>query len=331
MFEIAVFATLLVTSDPAPSPAPALAETDRVRIVEAFRLADTIGDRIWPDWSKAPFAILLITSDYEFLIRHDRPSDDFTALGDKESIAGHKVFFRARTFDPKLLATFPAVGGVSTIVVGQAENTSAKTSTPWVVTLMHEHFHQLQNSQPGYYADVEALGLARGDQSGMWMLNYEFPYATPEVKNQFAVMCQALADALRESGPEKTAAFLDARKKFQSLVSVDDAKYFAFQTWQEGIARYTEFRVAALAATDYQPSPEFKALADFTPFDVTARAILDAIDKELASPRLDEEKRVAFYALGASEGLLLDRVNREWRARYFQEKFSLDGLFQPRE
>ncbi len=31
---------------------PSLPEVDRVRLAEAFRLGDRIGDRVWPGWSK---------------------------------------------------------------------------------------------------------------------------------------------------------------------------------------------------------------------------------------------------------------------------------------
>ena len=65
--------------------------------------------------------------------------------------------FARRTQQINFLATFPAVGGVSTVVIGQAENTFKKTSVPWVVTILHEHFHQLQMSQPTYYKEVDAI------------------------------------------------------------------------------------------------------------------------------------------------------------------------------
>ena len=81
-----------------------------------------------------------------------------------------------------------------TIVVGQAANTQFKTSPRWAITLLHEHFHQLQDTQPRYFAGVDSLGLARGDQTGMWMLNYAFPYAAAEVKEQFSVLCKSLVD-----------------------------------------------------------------------------------------------------------------------------------------
>ena len=160
---------------------PSVPEVDRIRIAEAFEIGQTLGNRIWKDWNKAPFAVLLVTPENEFLIRHPKPSQDFTLIG-YDSLLRSEVYFRKRTFSPNLLATFPAVGGVSTIVIGQAENTEKKNSSDWVITMLHEHFHQLQNSQPNYYADVDALNLSGGDQTGMWMLNYAFPYSSTEVK-----------------------------------------------------------------------------------------------------------------------------------------------------
>jgi hypothetical protein len=311
---------------------PAMADADRTRIAEAFRLADAVGNRVWPNWDKAPFAVLLVTPEHEFLVRHPKPSDDFTA-GNDDPLLKHKVWHRKRKFSPQLLATFPAVGGVPTIVIGQAERTAAKTSTRWVVTLLHEHFHQVQNSQPRYYAEVDALGLARGDQTGMWMLNYPFPYESPKVKDRFAALAKALAEALRarqqSDFPKKLSACVEARKGLRDVLEPDDYKYLAFQAWQEGIARYTEYHVAALAAAEYEPSVAFRQLKDYTPFKDDAAATLAGIEKELTTVQLDKAKRTAFYALGAAEGLVLDAARPDWRKRYFEDKFTLDPHFLP--
>jgi hypothetical protein len=329
--SIALFA--LFASAPAVyADTPAIPEIDRIRIAEAFRLAEAIGNQVWPDWDKAPFAVLLITNEHEFLIRHPKPSDDFTSIGE-DTLLKSKVWYRKRMFDTHLQATFPAVGGVSTIVMGQAENTASKTSTRWVITLLHEHFHQLQNSQPRYFANVDSLGLARGDMTGMWMLNYAFPYTTLEVKDEFAAMSKLLVDVLKAKPQadfdKKLTSYLGARKKFQSLLKSDDYKYFAFQVWQEGIARYTEYRVADLAAAKYEPTKEFAKLKDYTTFKDEAKAILERVEKELASMQLDKAKRTAFYPLGAAEGLVLDRAKPDWQKHYFQEPFSLDVQFRP--
>lgn len=311
---------------------PALPEIDRVRLAETFRVADRLGDRLWPGWSKAPFAVLLVTQEYEFLVRHPKPSSDFTKL-EFDRRLNSDVFYRKRVFANNLLATFPAIKGspISTIVVGQAEHTQAKTSTPWVVTLLHEHFHQLQDSQPNFYADVNALNLTGGDQTGMWMLNYPFPYDRAEVQQQFATMSKLLVAAVeapKSQRAKKVREYLQARQKFKSLLAANDDKYLSFQFWKEGIARYTEYHIARMAAANYRASPEFRALQDYRSFQDVAKSTRERIFQQLLSQSLGESKREVVYPFGAAEGLLLDQIKPGWRKRYFVEKFDLQRLFR---
>ena len=263
---------------------------DRIRLAEAFRIGQSLGNRVWKGWDKAPFAVLLVTPENEFLIRHPRPSKDFTLIG-YDSLLKSNVYFRKRTQAIHFLATFPAVGGVSTIVIGQAENTLKKTSTPWVITVLHEHFHQLQSSQPTYYAEVEALNLSRGDQSGMWMLNFAFPYKDDRIKEQFAALSKLLAKALqakkKSDFSESLSAYLQARKAFQQMLTRDDYRYFSFQIWQEGIARYTEFRMADLAAKKYRPTKEFRALKDYVTAEQLCRQSIEIRRKILGENHPD--------------------------------------------
>jgi len=310
---------------------PSLREIDRVRLAEAFRLSEKLGDGLWAGWTKAPFAVLLVTPDKEFLINHPRPSEDFVSLG-RDAKLNCNVYYRDRKFQTNLLATFPAVGGVSTIVIGQAENTASKTSTPWVITLLHEHFHQLQDSQPNFFKDVEALNLSRGDQTGMWMLNYPFPYATPEVSQQVSILSRLIVEAIEAKTQAvfatKLASYLEVRDALKKMLSADDYKYFSFQLWKEGMARYTEDRVAHWAASKYHPTREFRELKDFTTFAAVAAQVRQGIVHELSTMKLEDYKRVAFYPLGAGEGLMLDRANPKWRSRYFAEKFNNENYFK---
>jgi hypothetical protein len=309
---------------------PALPEIDRIRLAEAFNLGSALGNRVWKEWDKAPFAVLLVTPEYEFLIRHPGPTGDFTLIG-HDALLNSDVHFRKRQFQTDFQATFPAVGGVSTIVIGQAENTASGTSTPWVVTVMHEHFHQLQDSQPNFYEQVAALNLSQGDQTGMWMLNYKFPYESYEVRQQFFVMSRLLADALKSKEnavfSANLSAYLTAKQQLRSMLKEDDYKYLSFQLWKEGIARYTEYHVAKLAATDYKPTKAFAALKDFTAYRNVADRVIDRILSELSTLEFEKSKRVSFYAMGAGEGLSLDRTNSSWRDLYFIGMFSLDRYF----
>jgi len=310
---------------------PHLSEVDRIRLREAFALGANLGNRVWADWDQAPFAVLLVTPETEFLIRHPNPTRDFILLSHDRFLKSN-IYFRKRSFSTTLLATFPAVNGISTIVVGQAENTDAKTSTAWVVTLLHEHFHQLQDSQPNTFQDVTALNLSRGDTSGMWMLNYAFPYDSPAVKQQINALSRMLADAVETKGKHEFSAkvveYLAARQVLKKLLSPDDYNYFSFQLWKEGIARFTEYRIARLAAEKQKPSKAFQDLKDFTSFKSVADAIQNTILRELTTLELDQYKRVAFYPIGAGEGLLLDRINPHWQRQYFAEKFYLERYFK---
>jgi hypothetical protein len=314
------------TATPVAAPlTPALASDDRIRIAEAFRLGDAIGDSIWAGWTTAPFAVLLVTPEREFLVRHPRPSADFTRIG-YDSLLRSEVLVRERTLSPALLATFPAVGGMPTIVVGTPRATG-KSSTEWVLTLLHEHFHQLQTSRPDYYARVDALGLARGDQTGMWMLNYAFPYDSAVVQSRFGALAAHLDSALSATAPDvRRSHWLAARVARASLRAAlppDDERYLAFQIWQEGVARYTELRAARFAARHFTPSPAFRALADFIPFDVAAARIESGIRAGLRAP-LGRDRRVVFYPVGAATALLLDEDNEGWKQAYLSGEMRLE-------
>jgi hypothetical protein len=244
--------------------------------------------------------------------------------------AGHSmlleadIWSRPKQFDPGLLATFPAFGPPAVVVIGRAEATG-KRSVAWVLTLLHEHFHQYQMSEPGYFAEVEQLGLSGGDQTGTWMLNYPFPYESPKVASAFASVSRELGRMLVKSLRQDRRRFWQTYAGFLDLLSERDRRYLSFQVWQEGVARYVELRVAELAAQAYKPSLEFRQLRDVEPFAKAAERMRAAIRSELAAPDLAKQKRVGFYAFGAGLALLLDRDGSAWKRRYMKQKFFLGG------
>lgn len=308
------------------STAQQVPQTDAVRIAAFYRLAERIQDTIWRGWSKTPAPLLLVTADTEFLFHHPSPPAEFKSVGSA-------VFARPRQFPVDLLATFPAFGPPAAIVIGEPQNTEAKTSTPWLFVVMHEHFHQLQYEQPGYYDAVKQLGLSKGDRTGMWMLNYPFPYDQPEVARGFSHLRELLLQALAESDADKAKRLAQSyaveRKRVFSQLTTDDHKYWAFQLWQEGIARYTQIK-AAEAAAEYQPSSEYQQLADYESFAAYAtRARRDTLD-ELKRADLGKWKRSFVYSFGGAEGLLLDRLHPGWQSEYFKHLLTTDPLFELR-
>ena len=296
---------------------------DSVRVQEFYRLAAQIQDQIWPHWSQTPSPLLLVANDAEFLTHHPSVPSEFKPTNDGFST-------RPRQFSTNLLATFPAFGPPSVIVIGEPANTSSKTSTPWLITVMHEHFHQLQESQPGYYEAVAKLDLSKGDNTGMWMLNYPFPYDKPEVVAAFNDLRDLLLRAVTEPDNKVFTSlahdYVQKRKQFFASVSPNDAKYLEFQLWKEGIARYTQIKTAE-AAENYHPTSDYQHLSDFTSFsDYASHVRNDTLD-ELKRADLREWKREVVYSFGAAEGLLLDRLHPNWKDEYFKHPLSMDSFF----
>ena len=323
---------LLLLADNAPLAQvsePALREHDRIRLAEVYHLADAVQNLIWPGWSEVPFVILLVTPQNEFLLRHPSPPEEFVSLG-RDTLIGAEVFARPNSaqYGVNLLATFPAVGGVNTVVIGAPEDTD-KNSTTWAIVALHEHFHQLQYTRPWYHAQVAALDLAGGDASGMWQLDYPFPYEDRDVARAFLDYKVALEDALAADGKDarRLAELVAARSALQQMISAADYRYLSFQLWQEGIARYTEYAVARAAAEGYEPLPAFQSLADYVPYAAAAESLAATYEQEMREVDLVSWRRVVFYPVGATEGMLLDRLNPGWKSRYFDEPFFLERYY----
>jgi hypothetical protein len=295
--------------------APRLSDRDRVRLAEAFRVADRVRSEVWPGWERTPMAVLLVADSLEYLVGHPRPTSEFAPLG-HDSMLARDVLARPRRFPPDLLATFPAVAGTATIVVGSAERTR-KSSAEWVLTLLHEHFHQWQSSLPDYHHRADGLGLARGDTTGRWMLDYPFPYDSAPV--QRAV--NAFAASLARMEPLDSVA--RRRRALCRALSPDDDRYLEFQLWQEGVPRYLEIAVAEAAAQAGEPGEAFRRLPDYERYADLARRLRRRLEERLSELNLGEERRVAFYALGAGVAAVLDRSDGDWKQRYAEQLFTL--------
>lgn len=306
------------------SPPPASIESrDAVRLAEAFSLMSEVQDDVWPGWSRAPVDLLLVEGEREYLLRSQAQPPRFAPAPDVAGLPGG-VRVRGRSFPPAFLATFPAFGATPTIVVGTPEATG-KRSTAWVLTLLHEHFHQLQYSDPAYIAETKALGLSGGDETGMWMLEYPFPYAAQSAA--FAALARRLADlvdAPSAPGPEARAAFWADYAAFCAALEPRDYRYLSLQLWQEGIARYVELRAAEAAARGHRVPAAFSKLHDYEPYAAAAASLRAGIVGGLRKETMAAEKRIVFYAFGAGLGLLLDQEGVPWKDRYLREKFYLE-------
>lgn len=306
---------------------------DKIRIREAMRISEFIDDKIWRDWSSAPFLLILVLDKTEYLFtENDKSLSEGFEYFEFDSITERHIFFRPRIFDKEMLATFPAVDGIPTIVTGNPENTSLN-SMQWVITILHEHFHQLQQSRTDYYSSVNNLGLAGEDNSGMWMLNYNFPYDDEKVSDMYGKLVIEAAEIydrkVTNISDSAIEYYLNLKDSLKKMLIEKDYLYFSFQLWQEGMAKYTEIKSAEiLSKENYEYSKEFKELNDFVSSDSFYSNVLSRLIHNSQNQNLKTDMRECFYTLGALEGLLLDKVNPGWRKKYFKEKFFTEKYFK---
>ena len=302
--------------------APGLTDADRVLLAETFRLAGELGEEIWPGWGVAPWEVLLVGEEHEYLVNSPRRPEGFTAL-EPDGLLEGRVLVRERTVPPNLRATYPLLGGPPVVVVGRPGATELDP-TAWVAMVLHEHFHQLQMSDNEYYADVEALGLAGDDDTGSWMLDFPFPYDDPEVRRRFRGFCDTIRAVLAGDVPPGFVA--EASRALAAALPDDAYRYLGFQLWQEGVARYVQYRAARLAGERFTPSPEMTALPGYRPFSEVADELRQQILDGLDEPRMAEFHRIAFYAAGAGLAMVLDEHSPGWRRGYMERKFALEAL-----
>ena len=292
------FVALTIAAAPVVAQVP-IPATSAAAIGDAARILDRVGDRIWAGWSAAPSQLLLVTDSSELFL------PDLSATT--------ATWARTRVFPPTFQATFPAVGGVPTIVIGTPEGTGTPRDR-WALTVLHEHFHQLQHSRPDYYTRLNALDLARGDTTGMWALNFPFPYDSASIQAAVKRWADAMHLALMATGAGRrtlTQRAREAKRALDALLAPDDRKYLDFQLWQEGVPRWIELAGAreAFAA----------GLVERSTLDWQERRLVD----DLTHIDLGRDERVVVYALGAAMAELMEREGKGWRRGYFERMFVL--------
>ena len=267
--------------------------------------ARTRGEALWPGYGAAPFGFLLVHGEHEMLLCHPNMPAGFARDG-SDAATGCDRFVRPRSgLSDTLLAAMPLFGPPSTIVMGTPETTGLSPAR-WRSTIFHEHFHQWQSDLPDYYARVAALDLAGGDQSGMWMLNFAFPYDQPEVAAAYVAAAGALLAAIEARGSDafrtRLADYAERRRAFAAAAGERNWRYLDFQLWQEGVARWTEIALGRGST------------------DAAMRAEAEARETELLAglrrPDLARQQRLVAYPMGAGEAMLLEACGPGWRARY---------------
>ncbi len=287
-----------------------LSQRDTAVLGEAYHLVSTLGDELWPGWSAVDLPVVYVSDDNEFAVGFSKDLEGFRTLPAIESLPG-KLQVRKRAFSPQMAASF-YVEGVPAVIIGTPDALESGP-TDWVLTAALE------------------IG-PRNDPS--WQLDFPYPYNDNDVMRLMHLQGYSLFFAITADESDaryNTGTALEANSVLRSFLRerTGDERafdYARFQEWNEGVARYTEHRLAELAATsDYRPTEAFAALEGVEPFgefweSEKSQAFLAKHAGRAA------RSRTVFYHVGLGKGLALDRVHPGWRESYFAPDVWLDDL-----
>jgi peroxiredoxin len=310
---------------------PQLPRDAAVLIAETYHLRQTLGEKVWTGWTQVSVPFIYVTDDYEYAVGFPKSLQGYTPLG-QDALLDKTVQARKRIFGTHTAASFP-YEDVPTVVIG-TPSALEKSPTAWALTASHEMFHVLQDSRGGI-RKVEQLKIGSNSDPG-WQLNFPFPYKDADVMRlihlQGYPLYLATTDADETGVKYDAGTAADAVRVYRSFLKQESPEgkfydYSRFQEWQEGIAFYTEYRVAELAAKgDYQPTEAFMQLPGYKSY----RQVWDEDYKNrtflIKHAGRAAQSRTAFYHLGLGKGLLLDRLMPDWKTRYFAPGVWLDDL-----
>ena len=291
-------ATMSFGATPPPDPA------DLVRLDEALRLAETLGPRVWPGFSASDAPIILVRGDFEYLLNTESTAEGFVPLNG-QSFRTRPVFVRARTLPPNLLASFPAIGR-DAVVVGTPEATRHAPAT-WTLVICHELFHVYQG-QHGMVEKVARLEIGP-QMDPSWQLGYPFPYDDPRVIAAMHLLGHETFLALQNPEGDTYGACVvqDAVQNLLDVVNLTapktkNAAYLEFVVTKEGVARYFEYRLAQLAATNYTPGKAFEKQEGRDAFERTWRDEYAAMPNTIKHLGRVSHSRSEFYASASVSG-----------------------------
>ena len=128
--------------------------------------------------------------------------------------------------------------------------------------------------------------------------------------------------------PSAVKAVVAARDTLRSRLSPADYRYFEFQLWQEGVARFIEYAVAREGAESGESATAFRSVSDYQPYSGAAEGARRSLRRELDQLALGRQRRVAFYPLGAAIALLLEETRPDWKRAYAARPFALAALLR---
>lgn len=307
-----------------------LSAEDTAVIREMYHLWASTADDIWISAGEIRAPLVYVKERAEYAVGFPVAVRGFTPLPYSADL-NLTVQVRPRTFPVHISASFPIEGAVAVVIASPA--LLNKSPEEWVIVAQHEMFHVFQSAR-GSQAKIAALEIGSPEQAGSWQLNFPFAYTDEDVMRLIHLQGNSLW--LAATGQDRAETLydvgtaIDAVNVYRRLLDQLNPKsyrYSEFQEWNEGVAKYTEYRFAERATQpNYKPELRFRSLHGFKGYAELWKSTYANVPHLVKNAGRAAQNRDAFYHLGLGKSLALDNVSRDWKKKYFTKDLWLDDL-----
>lgn len=317
-------------------------------LAEALHLKQTVGESLWPDWSRAEIPLLSRNEQYGFLVGVPDPPPGWERVpGD--TFLGNPYY---RIQNPESVAFAVPIGNrwaaslptKEWMQISFANNLrghmpgflkpvfpyrlpmqlfNLNSSDFHIAIVLHESFHAFQAET----APVRFDGAKKAYRD-----EAAYPWESSGLQESWKLELTLLIRAVNAKTDDEVASlareFLAARynRRQRHGLDVSMMNYERYMEWLEGLAKYIElgiWREASLSGT-YIPLPELTVDPGFKKY----KTFSGQWSKELMNMRMQSSRQgdIRFYYSGMAQAFLLDRLQPGWKARILNDDNWLEGL-----
>ena len=334
-----------------------LISADKLRLMEAIHLRQSIGNQLWQGFAEIDVPILLYNEAYAFLIRYDNPPDGWHRVPSGVGFGGTWEVVSDDLFDGEPYYRQAISADVITdafiVAIGERYVVSFPTYEWFHISLWNQlredlppvidaifpyriATHFLINRSDGYIATLEhetfhALQAIHAPERFIsaeelnWQYDAAYPWENEQCVDAWQTELDLLYNAVTDDDPQATQAFIAWRQERRDICQLtpDLIRFEQAREWVEGSAKYVELQVWRQGAT----SPNYTPLDGLTAFSSYNE------HQTIWNRELDQLRRMAdatgdgrFYYTGFTQAVLLDRYVSDWQTQLLDDGMSFDTL-----
>lgn len=298
-----------------------------ILIKEAFKFQYRYGPLIWKEWKNENYPLCFKTTEFDYLINHPNPPSDFSKKYYDERLLT-TVWIRKNLDTLSFFAAYP-INEEWTIII--TEPTKDYNKGLWLLKFAHESFHVFQHQMR-----AERIVNPFTDKYAIYHeLSFPFDYDSKSLMSAMRLEAEKIFNSVNTESLNDLDINITKKlfKHYQIIlqqVTQDEShyKYKQWIEWNEGVARYTEYKLAQIAkeSTAAKVSTEFLQTFPETDFTKIWEENYNSTTHLNPIRFIGEgvRGRMCFYYSGMGKAYYLDRVKENWKNDYFKK--NLDEL-----